>query len=434
MADLIPANIEAEEAILGGILIDREAIFRVVDFLKPEHFSISAHQIMYRAILTLFERRELIDLMTVSNYLQERDQSASVGGLQKFYQLADRTVSAVNIDHYASLIQEKYKRRQLIEASHKINSAAHESVISIEEILSTAENEILAINSDRVQEVSTVGECLAQVMMEFESGRPPGYLTGLIDLDNLIGGLSKKNLIIAAGRASTGKTWLGNHFSLQVAGKYGLPVVFFSAEMSKESLTKRFIATLAGIDCQRLMWQGPRKSEWDEVSRAMGELSEMPLIIDDTPGTTLTPAGMRMVLRRVQAQYGSIGLVVLDYIQLLGERNAGNRAQDIGAISGHCKAIAKEFNCPFVALAQINRGVEGRNDKRPMMGDLKDSGDLEQDADVCICLYRDEYYNEESDSRGQIELIIRKQRNGALGTAKALFSPETGIFKSIYKR
>jgi replicative DNA helicase len=431
MADLIPANIEAEEAILGGILIDREAIFRVVDSLKPEHFSISAHQIMYRAILTLLERGEVVDLMTVSSYLQERDQSASVGGLQKFYQLVDHTVSAVNIDRYASLVEEKYKRRQLIEASHRINSAAHESAIPIEEILSTAENEILAINSNRVQDVSTVGDCLAQVMLEFESGRPPGYLTGLIDLDNLIGGLSKKNLIVVAGRASMGKTWLGNHFALQVAGKYGLPVVFFSAEMSREALTKRFVATLARIDCQRLMWQGPRKSEWEDVSRVMEELSDLPIILDDTPGTSLTPAGMRSVLRRVQAQYGSIGLVVLDYLQLLGERNAGNRAQDIGAISGHCKAIAKEFDCPFVALAQINRGVEGASDKRPMLSGLKDSGDIEQDGDVVICLYRDEYYNPESDQKGVIELIIRKQRNGALGTAKALFTPETGLFKNI---
>jgi replicative DNA helicase len=432
--DLIPANIEAEEAILGGILIDREAIFRVVGSLKPEHFSISAHQIMYRAILALLEKGQMVDLMTVSSYLQEREQSESVGGLQKFYQLVDRTVSAVNIDQYAALIEEKYKRRQLIEASHRINSAAREAAIPIEEILGTAEKEILAINSNRVQQVSTVSDCLAQVMLEFESGRPPGYLTGLIDLDNLIGGLSKKNLVIVAGRASMGKTWLGNHCALQVAGKYGLPVVFFSAEMSREALTKRFVATLAGIDCQRLMWSGPRKSEWEDVARVVGELADLPIVIDDTPGTSLTPAGMRSVLRRVQAQYGSIGLVVLDYLQLLGDRNAGNRAQNIGAISGHCKAIAKEFNCPFLALAQINRGVEGANDKRPMMSGLKDSGDIEQDADVIICLYRDEYYNPESDQKGVIELIVRKQRNGALGTAKALFTPETGLFKSIYKR
>lgn len=434
MTEIMPSNVEAEEAILGGILIDREAIFRIVDTLKPEYFSITAHQLIYRAALTLFDKRECVDLLTVSNYFAERDQLELVGGLHKFHQLVDRTVSAVNIDQYAVLVEDKYKRRQLIEASYRISSAAQEPSISLEEILSAAENEILSINSDRTQEVWTVADCLAQVMLDFENGYAPGYSSGLPDLDALIGGLVKKDLIVVAGRASMGKTWLGGHLAMQVASKYKLPVVFFSAEMSKEALTKRFLASLSGINAQRLMWNGPRENEWDAVSAAIGKLAEMPIIIDDTPGTSLTPASMRAVLRRVQAQHSKIGLVVLDYIQLLGERNAGNRAQDVGAIAGHCKAIAKEFDCPFVALAQINRGVEGRNDKRPMMSDLKDSGDIEQDADLAICLYRDEYYNEETEAKGQIELIVRKQRNGALGAAKALFNPETGVFRSMYKK
>lgn len=434
MSDLMPANVEAEEAILGGLLIDREAIFRVADQLKIEYFSISAHQTIYRCISTLFEQGNPVDLMTVSSFLEEREKPDGVDTRHKIASLVERTVSAVNIDRYVSLIEEKYKRRQLIEASFRINRAAQESTISIEEILSTAENEILNINSDRVQDVWIVGDCLAQVMLEFENGYAPGYSSGLPDLDNLIGGLVKKDLIVVAGRASMGKTWFGSHLALQVASKYKLPVVFFSAEMSKEALTKRFLASLSHINAQRLMWHGPRDNEWEAVAGAIGKLSEYQIIIDDTPGTSLTPASMRAVLRRVQAQYGKIGMVCLDYVQLLGERNAGNRAQDIGAIAGHCKAIAKDFDCPFVALAQINRGVEARNDKRPMMSDLKDSGDIEQDADLAIMLYRDDYYNEESDTKGQVELIVRKQRNGSLGTAKALFNPETGNFKSIYKQ
>lgn len=434
MTDTMPANVEAEEAILGGLLIDREAIFRVADTLKPEYFSINAHQTTYRAIAALFDQGKPVDLMTVSSYLEEREKPDGVDMRQKLFNLVERTVSAVNIDQYVELVEDKYKRRQLIEASFRLNRAAQEPTISIEQILSTAENEILTINSDRTQEVWTVGDCLAQVMMDFENGYAPGYSTGLPDLDDLIGGLVKKDLIVVAGRASMGKTWFGSHLGYQVASKYKLPVVFFSAEMSKEALTKRFLASLSGINAQRLMWHGPRESEWDAVSSAIGKLAEIQIIIDDTPGTSLTPATMRSVLRRVQAQHGKIGLVVLDYIQLLGERNAGNRAQDIGAVAGHCKAIAKEFDSPFVALAQINRGVEGRNDKRPMMSDLKDSGDIEQDADLAICLYRDEYYNEETEAKGQIELIVRKQRNGALGTAKAFFNPETGVFRSIYKK
>jgi replicative DNA helicase len=181
------------------------------------------------------------------------------------------------------------------------------------------------------------------------------------------------------------------------------------------------------------MWNKIYEEEWPKLSEAVGKLSELPIIIDDTPGTALTPAAMRSVLRRVEREHGSPGLVILDYLQLLGERNAGNRAQDIGAIAGHCKAIAKDFDVPFVALAQINRGVEGRNDKRPLMSDLKDSGDIEQDADLALCLYRDDYYNADSTEKDKIELIVRKQRNGSLGTAKCWFNPEKGTFRNISK-
>ncbi|MEG4289646.1 replicative DNA helicase [Microcoleus sp. C2C3] len=435
MTDLAPSNVEAEEAILGGILIDREAVFRVIDLLKPEYFSVTAHQTTYRAITALFEKGKSVDLLTVSSYLEEREKPDGIDIRQKLFSLVDRTVSSVNIDLYVELIEEKYKRRQLIEASFRINRAAQESAISIEEILSTAENEILSINNDRVQDTWTIGDCVTAVWQEFENKRAPGYTSGLSDLDVLIGGLAKKDLIVIAGRASMGKTWFAQHLSVQVASKYKLPVVFFSAEMSKEALTKRLLASLSGLNAQHLMWSGPRnKAEWDALAVAAGKLTEMTIIIDDTPGTSLTPTSMRAVLRRAQAQHGKIGLIVLDYLQLLGERDAGNRAQNLGAVSGNCKAIAKEFNSPFIALAQLNRGVEGRNDKRPMMSDLKDSGDIEQDADLLVCLYRDEYYNDESDAKGQIELIIRKQRNGALGTAKAFFNPETGTFKSIYKK
>ncbi|TAG93113.1 MAG: replicative DNA helicase [Oscillatoriales cyanobacterium] len=435
MSDLMPTNVEAEEAILGGILIDQGAISRVSEVLTPEIFAINAHQIIYRAIAALFSQGQPTDLMTVSNWLENHDQLAKAGGRLKLVQLVDHTVSAVNIDQYAALIEDKYKRRKLIEAGCKIAQLGQELAMPLEDILASAEEQILAINSNSIQEIWSVGDCMSTVLAELESGYKPGYTSGLPDLDNLIGGLVKKDLIVVAARASMGKTWFGGHLALQIAGKHQLPVVFFSAEMSKESLVKRFLASLSGINAQRLIWNNIRSNEWDEsLSDAIGKLAEMPIIIDDTPGTALTPAAMRNVLRRVQAQYGKIGLVVLDYIQLLGERNAGNRAQDVGAIAGHCKAIAKDFDVPFVALAQINRGVEARNDKRPMMSDLKDSGDIEQDADLAICLYRDDYYNPESADKGQVELIVRKQRNGSLGTTKAFFNPETGNFRSIYKK
>lgn len=434
MSDLMPTNVEAEEAILGGILVDPEAISRVTDLLTPEIFAINAHQIIYRAISRLFSQGKPTDLMSVTSWLIDHDQLQRAGGQMKLAQLVNRTVSAVNIDQYAALIEDKYKRRKLIEAGIKIAQLGQELAMPLEDILASAEEQILAINANNIQEIFSVGDCVVGVMTELESGYKPGYGSGLPDLDDLIGGLVKKDLVVISARASMGKTWFGGHLALQIAGKHQLPVVFFSAEMSKESLTKRFLASLSGVNAQRLIWNDIRRNEWDDISKGVGKLTELPIIIDDTPGTSLTPAAMRNVLRRVEVQHGKIGLVVLDYIQLLGERNAGNRAQDVGAIAGHCKAIAKDFDVPFVALAQINRGVEARNDKRPMMSDLKDSGDIEQDADLAIMLYRDDYYNPESADKGQIEMIVRKQRNGSLGTAKAFFNPETGTFKSIYKR
>lgn len=430
---IMPTNVEAEEAILGGILIDLTAISRVAEIMQPEFFAISAHQVIYRSALALFSQGQPTDLMTVTTRLADRNQLDQVGGQTKLAQLVDCTVSAVNIDQYALLVKEKYQRRRLIETGNNIAQLGYELALPLDEALSSAEEQILSINSSNIQDIWTVADCLTMVMSEFELGNQPGYLTGLPDLDDLVGGLIRKDLIIIAARASMGKTWFGSHLTLQIAGKYQMPVIFFSAEMSKEALTKRFLASLSEINAQRLIWNNIRDTEWEVLAESIGTLSELPIIIDDTPGTALTPASMRNVLRRVQAQYGKIGLVVLDYIQLLGERNAGNRAQDVGAIAGHCKAIAKDFDVPFVALAQINRGVEARNDKRPMMSDLKDSGDIEQDADLAICLYRDDYYNPESEDKGKVEIIVRKQRNGSLGTAKAFFNPETGVFKSIYK-
>ena len=432
---MMPMNVEAEEAILGGILIDPEAISRVADLLKPEYFAISAHQRIFSAAMTLFTQGNSADLMTVTNWLTDRGQLDGIGGLTKLAQLVDRTVSAVNIDRYADLVEEKYRRRRLIQTGLKIAETGNQTGRNLEELIAEAETDILDINSHtNLQQISTVGDCLAEVWANLEAGTPPGYLTGLYDLDQLIGGLVRKDLIVVAARASMGKTWFAIHLALEIAKNYQVPVVFFSAEMSKESLVKRFLAQISGINSQRLMWNKIYEEEWEKLSEAVGELSKLSIVIDDTSGVSLTPASMRSVLRRVEREHGSPGLVILDYLQLLGERNAGNRAQDVGAIAGHCKAIAKDFNVPFLALAQINRGVETRNDKRPLISDLKDSGDIEQDADTCICLYRDDYYNAESAESGKIELIIRKQRNGSLGTAKFWFSLEKGTFRNIYSK
>ena len=251
----------------------------------------------------------------------------------------------------------------------------------------------------------------------------------LTDLDSLVGGLTKQDLIIVAARPSMGKSWFACYLANYIATNEKKPVVFFSAEMSRKQLTKRFLAMHSGIDSQRLMNNVIYKEEFDSLAQGLSDLAELPIEINDTPAEQLTPAKIRSELRKIQSKRGELGLVVLDYIQKLGDRAAGNRAQAIGKYSGACKDIAKQFDVPFVVLAQINRGVESQNNKRPSMGSIKDSGDLEQDCDLLLMLYRDEYYNTESIDNGAMEIIVSKNRNGATGICKILFNPSVGAFR-----
>ena len=426
-------NIEAEEAILGGILLDQYAIDRVVDNIIPEAFYITTHQVIYRAVLALHQQSLPIDLITVTTWLKDHKQLDLAGGKNKLAQLLDRTVSAVNIDVMAKLVMEKYQRRRLLTVAEEIAQLGKETATRLPLILSEVESKIFNLTQatcDRFQ-TQSIGECLPAAFTSLEQGVTPGLTTGLVDLDGLMGGLQRKDLIVVAGRASMGKTWVGCCLANQVATVHGLPVVFFSAEMSKEQLVKRFLAMHSGIDSQRLFQNRVYKSEWDTLSKAIGVLSELPIIIDDSPAGSQNAVRMRSVLRRTQKERGQLGLVVLDYIQKLGDRAAGNRAQAVGAIAGHCKDIAKEFNVPFVALAQINRGVETQANKRPCMADIKDSGDIEQDMDVGLLIYRDEYYNPESPSKGLMEINVAKNRNGPTGVCEVWFSPETGSFRSV---
>lgn len=424
-------NIEAEEVILGGILLDPHAIERVADNLIPEAFYITAHQIIYRAALALNQRSSPIDLITVTNWLKDHEQLDRVGGKSKLAQLLDRTVSAVNIDAMALLVMEKFARRRLLAVAEEIAQLGKETTTGLPEIFEQVESKIFNLTQHKQSrfQPQSIGECLPAAFQSLEQGEVPGLPTGLLDLDSLMGGLQRKDLIVVAGRASMGKTWVGCYLASQVALQ-GLPVVFFSAEMSKEQLTKRFLAMHSGIDSQRLIQNRVYKSEWNSLASAVGVLSELPLVIDDSPAGSQNASRMRSVLSRVTKERGQLGLVVLDYIQKLGDRAAGNRAQAVGAIAGACKDIAKEFNVPFIALAQINRGVETQSNKRPFMADIKDSGDIEQDMDIGLLLYRDEYYNPNSPSKGEMEINVAKNRNGPTGVCEVWFSPETGNFRS----
>ncbi|MBD2247409.1 replicative DNA helicase [Nostoc sp. FACHB-888] len=426
-------NVEAEEAILGGILLDPNAISVVADILPVEAFCTHSNQQIYRAALELYQNDKQTDLIAVSTWLLDHKLLEKVGGNNKLCQLLTRTVSAINIDHYAVLVLDKYQRRQLVMIGHRIVDLGCDTSIELEQVLEQSEQQLFNITTNKKAKFQPkpINECLANILNKIEQGSSPAYPTGLADLDALIGGLIKQDLIVVAARPSIGKSWFGCYLANYIASSIQKPVLFFSAEMSEEQLTKRFLSMHTGIDSQRLMHNQIYEEEYDSLIKGLSNLAELPIIIDDTPAGELTPTKIRSALRRIESERGELGLVVLDYIQKLGDRAAGNRAQAIGKYCGACKDIAKTFNVPFVVLAQINRGVENQSNKRPTMADIKDSGDIEQDMDVGLLLYRDEYYDSNTPDKGVMEISVAKNRNGATGVCKVLFDGSIGEIRNI---
>jgi replicative DNA helicase len=433
MTDKIPPqNIEAEESVLGGIMLDPGAMSRIIDILSAEAFYVSTHQQIYKAGLELYHQNNPTDFLSITSWLSDHKLLTQVGGKNKLTQLLDRTVSAVNIDHLANLVLDKYQRRQLISAGNQIVELGYDATSSVKEVLEQSESRIFNLTSNNHLQFKpqVISDCLHEVFKELKQGYQPGFSTGLTDLDSLIGGLNKQDLIVIAARASMGKTWLGCHFANYITMQQ-LPVIFFSAEMSKSQLTKRFLAMHSGIDSSRLIRNQIFRDEMENLKQALVTLNQLPIIIDDTPASIQNPDRISSVLRRIKSERGNLGLVVMDYIQKLGDRAAGNRAQTVGKFSGAFKDIAKEFDVPFLALAQINRGVENQTNKRPTIADIKDSGDIEQDMDIGLLLYRDEYYNPDTQNRGVMEINVAKNRNGATGICKVLFETKVGHFTDV---
>jgi replicative DNA helicase len=430
--NLLPTNIEAEEGILTSILLDPSAISRVAECLSPEAFFVTAHSLIYKVALDLYYQDKPTDLMSVSTWLSDHKLLRKVGGQSKLSQLVERNISTANIDYYANLVLDKYKRRQLIAASNEIANLAYDTAIQVEEVFEQSEEKILNITTNKQEQFhpEIIATCLASIWKNLEEGSPPAYSTGISKLNALINGLTKKDLIIIAARASMGKTWLACHLANYIVIEQSLPVVFFSTEMSKEQLTKRLLAMHSGIDSNRLAQNEIYEDEYNALAKGLDTLRKLPIIIDDTPASNLNITKIRSVLRRIRYEKGELGLIVLDYIQKLGDRAAGNRAQALGKFSGAFKDIAKEFNVPFIALAQINRGVENQINKRPTIADIKDSGDIEQDMDIGLLLYRDEYYDPKTKDKGVMEIIVGKYRNGTTGACKVIFDPRYGKFSN----
>lgn len=435
---LPPQNIETEESIIGGILLDPEAIGRVVDLLVPTAFYVKAHQEIYEAAQKLHAQGKPTDLMTVSTWLSDRGLLEKIGGIAKLAQLVDRTVSAVNIDRYGAIVMDKYVRRQLIASGHEIVDLGYDTTKELEIVLDESEQKIFRLTQERPQQgLVPIADTLIQAFNEIENLHQnislPGIPCDFYDLDAMTSGFQRSDLIIVAGRPSMGKTSFALNIATNIAKVNQLPVAIFSLEMSKEQLAQRLLASESGIESNRLRSGRIAQNEFEPLASAMDTLSQLPIYIDDT--ANLTVMQMRSQVRRLQVEKGGkLGLVLLDYLQLMESSTSDNRVQELSKITRSLKGLARELNAPIIALSQLSRGVEQRTNKRPMLSDLRESGAIEQDADLVIMLYRDEYYSPDTIDRGIAEIIIAKHRNGPTGTVKLLFQPELTKFLNMQRR
>lgn len=430
-------HVESEQSVLGGLLIDPNAFDRI-DFLQESDFYREDHRIIYRHIALMLAERKPVDVVTVAESLESSGENRI--GMAYLGDLAMNTPSAANIKRYAEVVSEKRALRDLLEASSRIAEVAtRESSIPATERIDEAQSIVFNLAESRArsvnEEAESVGSIIVGVVEDIQErfdrgGQITGLPTGFIDLDAKTCGLQGGDLVIVAGRPSMGKTAFAINVAEHVAVKEGKPALVFSMEMNKKQLTERSIASLGGVAMQSI--RSGQNIEWDRLSFAIGQLHKSPLHIDDTPALTI--AQMRSRARRVARKHG-LALIVVDYIQLArGDSSStknGNREQEVSSISRGLKALAKEFNCPVIALSQLNRKVEERADKRPMLSDLRDSGAIEQDADIILMMYRDEYYRPESPEKGIAEIIIGKQRMGETGVVKVLFQGEFSRFCNL---
>jgi replicative DNA helicase len=419
--NLPPQNIEAEESLLSAILVDNTALLEVVEILSPQDFYRTAHQKIFAAISDLFNRGEPIDLVTLANGLKEKGQLDGVGGAAYLARLVDAVPMAVNAQHYARIVHDKAVLRRLIEKANAISKRCFQEQGGAEEIIDFAEASIFEVTEKRAREAFYPLSKLIDGNIDFLEEKQKnkslvtGVPTGFTHLDNLTSGFQNSDLIILAARPSMGKTALALNIARNAAVDAGVPVAIFSLEMSKEQLSLRLLCSEARIDSSRLRSGFFSMEDWDRLTDAAGVLSAAPVFIDDSP--SLSAMEVRAKARRLRMDK-NIGLIVIDYLQLMqGRASAERRDLEISEISRSLKALAKEINLPVIALSQLNRMLEQRTDKRPRLSDLRESGALEQDADVVAFIYRDEVYNKEETNphKGTAEVILAKQRNGPTG-------------------
>ncbi|HUZ01402.1 MAG TPA: replicative DNA helicase [Thermomicrobiaceae bacterium] len=431
---LPPHNLEAEQSVLGSLLIDRDAVIRIASFLKAADFYRGSHGVIYQAILDLYNRREPPDFVTVVDELERRGRLDDAGGLAYLTDLINSVPTAVHIEYYGRIVERTSTLRRLIEAGTAVVRIGYDESIDLDDALEHAERAIFDVSQQRsTRDFVSIGQVLERYFDKLDfiqqhRGDIVGVPSGYSDLDKLTGGLQRSDLVILAARPSVGKTSLQLGMAHNAAVKHGKTVAIFSLEMSAEQLVQRLLSMETGVDSQRLRLGLIDDNEWDQISRAFGRLAEANVYIDDTASISIME--LRSKARRLLAEQG-LDLVIVDYLQLVQGRRSENRVQEISEISRSLKGLARELNIPVLALSQLSRAVESRQDHRPLLSDLRESGSIEQDADIVMFIYREDVYDRETEKKGIAEIIVAKHRNGPTDTVHLRFFDRTARFADL---
>lgn len=437
---LPPQNLEAESAVLGALLVNKEAMDKVADILISEDFYSQANQAIFRGILRLYEKRSPIDLITLTNELEGVKELDMIGGASYLADLVNSVPTALHVVHYAEIVGQKSVLRRILQAGQKIAELGYDEDKEVQIIMDEAESALFNVSRKMVSDnFLPISDILAASFdridkLHREKGLLRGVTSGFKELDNKLSGFQPSDLIILAARPSMGKTTLALNFALNAAVKAKVPVGLFSMEQSREQIVDRMLCAQAMVDGWKLRTGNLSESDFPAIGMAMGTLAEAPIFIDDSP--ILTPIEIRTRARRLQAE-NKLGLIIVDYLQLLEVRRGygdGNRVQEVSEISRSLKAIARELNVPVIALSQLSRAVESREKKMPQLSDLRESGSIEQDADVVMFMYREDYYDKDTERKGVTDILIRKHRNGPIGEVELHFKAEHARFYDIDRK
>lgn len=436
-----PQNVDAESSLIGSILIDADAIVRVADIINFNDFYDDRHQIIYKAISTLYSKHSPIDILTLTNQLKNEGNLNEVGGASYLTELTNYVPTAAHVEEYAQIVSQKAIRRRLIKASQDMAKLGYDESQTIQSLIEEAEAQLFQVSQKQVkQDISSIEDILAESFerldeLHKDKGKIRGVPTGYKDIDNTLAGLQRSDLIVIAARPSMGKTAFSLNLAHNIATKAEQPVLIFSLEMSKEQLVDRMLSMESGVDAWNIRTGNLSDADFEKIGQAMGTLSEASIFIDDSPGITVSD--LRTKARREQHKQ-QLGLIVVDYLQLMSGGSKfggdGNRVQEISEISRGLKAIARELNVPVIALSQLSRSVESRSPQIPQLADLRESGSIEQDADIVAFIYREEWYNPETERKNIADILIKKHRNGPTGNIELYFDKERQRFRSLDKR